>query len=227
MTTGPILYESTGEPSDRPAPKRRFPGRELAVALGVAVAVAAAGLPVGLLWSAVAPHAPLVMTPYGPTTVDAEPEQFVADDGWYVSLTLALGVLVAVAVWALLRRYRGPLMLAGLVVGGVASGVLAAWLGHRIGLAHYLDLRANAPVGTRFARPVDVRSKYVGLWFHALPRVQGAVLIEAITAGSVYALLAAFHATPDLDAQVDAQVDVQFGANGTASSDSGTGTALT
>ena len=74
---------------------------------------------------------------------------------------------------------------------------------------------------------MDVRSKYVGLWFHALPRVQGAVLIEAITAGSVYALLAAFHATPDLDAQVDAQVDVQFGANGTASSDSGTGTALT
>jgi len=188
-------------PDEKPAsPARSKLKRELLAALAVAVAVALSGLAMGPLWSAVAPHAQFVMTPYGPTTVESEPEQFVADDGWYVFLALGAGLLFAILVWLLLRRYRGVLVLAGLAVGCAAAGVLTAWLGHRIGLAHYLDLRAHAPVGTRFDRPVDVRTKYVGLWYGFLPRVQGAVLVQPVAASAVYCLLAAFHPTPDLDA---------------------------
>jgi len=200
VTIAPIEYV----PDDQPAPPdRRGLRRELLAALTVAVVLALSGFPMGWLWSAVAPHARFVMTPYGPTTVESEPEQFVADDGWYVFLALGAGMVAAIAVWLLVRRYRGVLLLAGLAVGCVAAGVLTAWLGHHIGLAHYLDLRAHAPVGTRFDRPVDVRTKYVGLWFGFLPRVQGAALVQAVAASSVYCLLAAFHPAPDLDTEPD------------------------
>jgi hypothetical protein len=197
VTAAPIEYVT----ADMPAPPPRSGlKRELLAGVAVAVIVALSGLPVGLLWSTVAPHAPFVMTPYGPTTVESEPEQFVADDGWYVFLSLGAGLVFAIAVWLLLRQYRGVLVLAGLAIGCAAAGVLMAWLGHHIGLAHYLDLRTHAPVGARFDRPVDVRTKYVGLWYGFLPRVQGAVLVQAVAASSVYCLLAAFHPTPDLDA---------------------------
>jgi uncharacterized protein DUF2567 len=198
----------TGTPSHAPAtapPSRRARLGELTAAVVVAAAVAAAGAPLALLWSAVAPHAPFVMTQYGPTTTEPEPEQFVAGDGWYVLLGLGYGVLVAVLAWALLRRYRGPVLLAGLTLGAVVAGVLTAWLGHRIGLDEYRRLLSHAAVGQRFNRPVDARTKSVGLWFGFLPRVQGVVLVPAIIAAAVYTLLAGFHPAPDLD-RGDAEV---------------------
>src|SRR5439155_23676874 len=108
-------------PDEKPAsPARSKLKRELLAALAVAVAVALSGLAMGPLWSAVAPHAPFVMTPYGPTTVESEPAQCVADDVWYGFLALGAGLPFAILVWLLLRRYRGVLVLAGLAVGCAA-----------------------------------------------------------------------------------------------------------
>jgi hypothetical protein len=171
--------------------------RESLLALAVAVVLAALGLPLGLLWRAVAPRVEFVMTELGATTVQAEPEGFVADDGWYVLITFAAGLLSAIAVWALVRR-RGPLMLLGLIVGCIAGAVLTAWLGHHIGYSHYRQLMAHAPVGTHILRPPAVRSGSVGLWFGFLPRVQGAVLVQPVAAAMAYLMLAAFHVEPDL-----------------------------
>lgn len=193
------MTDIPSEVSAAPVAPRRRRGGEIAAALSVAAVVALLGAPLALLWSAVAPHVTFVMTQYGPSTTDPEPEQFFADDGWYVLLGIGYGLLVGVLVWALLRRYRGPLMLAGLTVGAVVAGVLTAWLGHRIGLDEYHRLLSSAPVGERFNRPVDVRTRSVGLWFGFLPRVQGLVLVPAIAAAAVYTLLAGFHPTPDLD----------------------------
>src|SRR5262249_13484424 len=108
------------------------------------------------------------------------------------------GLAAAIMVWALLRRRRGPLVMFGLVVGCVVGGVLTAWIGHQIGYAHYRYLIAHATVGTHFLRPPSVRSAQVGLWHGFVPRVQGAVLVEAIAAATAYLVLAAFHAEPDL-----------------------------
>jgi hypothetical protein len=188
-------------PAPGPAPaqaRNRVAWREVLIALSVAVTLAALGLPIGLLWRAVSPKVEFVMTEAGATTVQTEPEGFVAGDGWYVLITFVAGVVAAVVVWNLLRRRRGPLIMLGLVLGCIAGGVLTAWIGHQIGYAHYRSLATHAAVGTHFFRPPSVRSGYVGLWFGFLPRVQGAVLVEAIAAATAYLVLAAFHVEPDL-----------------------------
>jgi Protein of unknown function (DUF2567) len=186
-----------------PPPRPRFGPpdgwlRELAWAAAVALLVAAFGAPLGLLWSAVTPKVEVVMTEFGPTTAQTEPEEYVAGDGWFVFLAIGVGAMLAVLVWLVARRRRGPVMIIALAVGSIGSSVIAAWLGHRIGLAEYQRLLDHAPVGRHFHRPVDVRSKDVGFWYGFLPRVQGAVLLQAAAAVALYTLLAGFHRAPDL-----------------------------
>lgn len=194
MTTA-ILDGPTPAPTPTPVRDLR---RELLISLAVAATLAAFGLPLGLLWRAVAPRVEFVMTDQGAATVQAEPEGFVAADGWFVPITFTTGLVAAIMVWALLRRRRGPLVMFGLVVGCVVGGVLTAWIGHQIGYTHYRYLIAHATVGTHFLRPPSVRSARVGLWHGFVPRAQGAVLVEAIAAATAYLVLAAFHAEPDL-----------------------------
>ena len=172
--------------------------REVLLAIGVAVVVALAGFPLGWLWSAVAPKTPVQMISDGAVLSQPEQEQMIADEGWYLFLTVLAGVLAAGLVWAFLRRYRGVPMLLGLSVGGVVSGSLAAWFGHHIGYAHFKDLAQHAPVGTNFLAPVSLRVKQVGWWHGFLPYARGDVLAMAIAVLVVYLLLAAFSAYPSL-----------------------------
>ncbi len=172
--------------------------RELLFALGVAVVVALSGFPLGWLWSAIAPWTPVQMVPDGAVLSQPEQEQMIADEGWYLFLTVLAGVLVAGLVWALLRRYRGVPMVVGLALGGVVGGSLAAWFGHHIGYAHFRQLALHAPVGTNFLAPVNLRVKQVGWWHGFLPYARGDVLAMAIAALVVYLLLAAFSSYPSL-----------------------------
>lgn len=191
----PIDQPELPEPSP---PRRRSPGLEVLFGLVVAVVVAALGAPVGLLWSWVAPKVELVQTQYGPYPVDGEPEGYFADDGWFMIIGALAGVILAVVAWVVLRRYRGAVVLAGLVVGSAAGAALAAWLGNKIGYAHYLDLVERAPVGTHILRPVKVRAGEAGLLYGVVPWVRGALLIQAIVVAVVYTGLAGFHASPTL-----------------------------
>jgi hypothetical protein len=197
VTTAAVAPDQVPDPAPSAVGGRGW-RRESLIALAVAVTLAALGLPLGLLWRALTPKVEFVMTDQGPTPLQLEPEGFVAGDGWYVLITFAAGLLAAIAVWAFVHRRRGPLMLLGLVAGCVAGGVLTAWLGRYVGYAHYRELVVHAPVGAHFLRPPSVRSGSVGLWFGFLPRVQGAVLVQATAAAMAYLLLAAFHLEPDL-----------------------------
>ena len=166
--------------------------RELFAALGVALVVALAGFPLGWLWSAVAPHTPVQMVTEGAVLSQPEQEQMIADEGWYVFLTIGAGVLAAALAWAFLRRYRGWLVALGLALGGVVGGSIAGWFGHQIGLAHFRELVAHAPVGTNFLAPVSLRVKQMGWWYHVLPYARGDVLSMAIAAILIYVLLVVF-----------------------------------
>lgn len=181
-----------------PPPPSRSPGLEALFGLIVAGAVVVLGAPVGLIWAWVAPKVELVQTAYGIYPIDGEPEGYFADDGWFMIVGAVAGIVLAVAAWLLLRRHRGPLVLLGLVIGSAGASVLAAWLGNKIGAAHYQDLIAHAPVDTHIFRPPKVRAGEGGLLFGIIPWVRGSMLVQALVAAAVYTGLAGFHASPTL-----------------------------
>jgi hypothetical protein len=191
----------TEQPSEQPAAR---PSRWLAVlvevlvCLAVAVVIAGLGAPIGLLWRAVAPRVELVQTDYGPYPMEAEPEGYIADEGWFILIAIGAGLALAVLVWFVFRRHRGALMLVALAVGSVGGSVLAAWLGNRVGLAEYERLIEQAPVGTHIFRQPRVRLADVGLYFGWIPRVRGVVLVQALVAAALYTGFAGFSYSPSL-----------------------------
>ncbi|MET7422922.1 DUF2567 domain-containing protein [Dactylosporangium sp. NPDC005555] len=198
------------EPIDQPElpkpstpPRGRSLGQEVLFGLVATVAVAALGAPVGLIWSWIAPKVELVQTQVGPYPIEGEPEGYFADDGWFMIIGAVAGILLAVTAWFVLRRYRGPFILAGLVIGSAAGAALAAWLGNKIGYAHYLDLVEHAPVDTRIFRPAKVRAGEAGLLYGVIPWVKGSLLVQALAAAVIYTCLAGFHTSPTLTWETD------------------------
>ncbi|MCU1591324.1 MAG: hypothetical protein JWP11_2580 [Frankiales bacterium] len=90
------------------------------------------GAPVGLLWSALAPHSHVAVEAGGAYIADAETEVFIAGDGWFLGMTLAVGVITGVLAWLVARR-SGPFVLVGLSVGGLLAAYVASKVGVRIG----------------------------------------------------------------------------------------------
>jgi hypothetical protein len=197
--------------ADRPYPEQPYPDYpvepvarnrswvpEALVGLAVAVVVTGLGAGLGWLWATIAPHATKVMLGDGPVYARPTDERVVADEGWYVFLTIGAGIVVAILAWVLLRRFRGPAVVLGLAAGGTGAGLLAYVTGHRIGFVHADHLLQHAPYGTLITLPVDLRAQQVGLWHGFVPYVRGDVLCLAITAVLVYLLLAGFSPYPSL-----------------------------
>ncbi|MET7393232.1 DUF2567 domain-containing protein [Dactylosporangium sp. NPDC005572] len=198
MSIAPI--EPFGPPpvDEVPARPRAGIGLEIVFALVAAAVVAVLGAPVGVLWAWLAPEVELIQTDFGPYPIEPEPEGYWADDGWFIMIAVVVGALVAVGAWLVFRRQRGPIMLAGLVVGSAGASVLAAWLGNKIGYAHYLDLVEHAPKDTHIFRPVKLRTGTSSLALGFIPWVRGTMLVQALAAAAVYTGLAGFHVSPTL-----------------------------
>ncbi len=171
-------------PGALPARSRTPVGAVLAGLVVVVGVAAGLGVPYGLLWSVLAPAIPVVKVDGGLLPADAAPEQFVAGDGWFLLLGLGFGLLAGFAAWTLGRRVRGPVAVVALAIGSTAGGVIAWWLGHRIGLAGYERALAAAPAGTALDHPPALRVKEF-VWYRGfLPNIRGVLLVEA-TARSV------------------------------------------
>ncbi|WP_203928546.1 DUF2567 domain-containing protein [Virgisporangium ochraceum] len=168
---------------------------EILAALVVAVVLTGLGAGLAYVWEAISPRTVLEMSANGAVYTQPNPEGYVAGESVYLLMTAGLGIVSAVAVWLLLRRRRGPIMLTGLAIGSVAGATLMAWLGQRIGLAEYRRLLTDAPVGTRFEIPVKVYSAIIDL---AGFKIQGAVLVQAMIAVAIYTFLAGFYPTASL-----------------------------
>jgi hypothetical protein len=168
-------------------PRRRPWRRTVVVSILTFLAVVAAGVPLGLLWSWLTPSVPVVATAQGQVVVnDPSPEEFIAADGWFTLLGFGFGVLVAVAAWLIVRRHRGPWLLLSVVLGALGAAGAAWQVGRQIGLADYERWRGAVTAGATFSRPPDL---------HA----HGALLVPAFAAVIVCTLLAGWANDPDLD----------------------------
>ncbi|MCG5451685.1 DUF2567 domain-containing protein [Micromonospora hortensis] len=191
----PAAYQSSLELRfDEP----RRPLRALAAVLGVVLALAALGVPLGLLWAALAPDTPVLKTAEGAIYAEPQPEQPIAADGWFSLLGLAFGLLVAFALWFVLRRWRGPVGLLAAVLGTLVAAPVAWQVGRRIGLAAFDRLLATAPAGQAFSKPADLRAGGVDWLLGVLPVPHGNLLLPAFGAAVMYTLLAGWSRWPGL-----------------------------
>lgn len=169
----------------RPAARRSHWPRQSEVrwAVVVVATLALVGLGAGALWIGVAPRQAFLVVKAG-EAVRARPEgeAFVADDGWYFLITLAVGVLAGILAW-LPRSGRGLLMPVALAAGGTAGAlvtwVFGEWLTPDLGRA------ALQRVGATLLYQVQLKA-------------EAAVVAEAFAAVVVYLILAGFAARDDL-----------------------------
>ena len=122
--------------SPAPLPRPRVVVRaDLLPALRVLCVVAMLGLPLGWLWSRLAPAEIVSVVAgrrageIGLTPLLGQSEHRFDAMAAFVLFGLAAGVLTGVALW-LVRSLRGPVVLIGAVLGSLA----AAWFAMRIGL---------------------------------------------------------------------------------------------
>ncbi|MGW4156131.1 DUF2567 domain-containing protein [Micromonospora chersina] len=186
-----------GEVPGVPAATRRAGGRTATVAVGVALLLTVLGAPLGLLWALVAPGTPVRMTAEGAVYATPQPEQPIAADGWFSLLAFGFGVLAAITLWVVLRRWRGPAGLVAGTLGGLGAAVVAWQVGRRIGLGTFHRLLDTAPPGTDFTKPADLRAGGID-WYGPLPVPHGNLLLAAFGVAVTYTLLAGWSRWPSL-----------------------------
>jgi hypothetical protein len=128
-------------------------------------------------------------------------EQRAGQETWFILLSIGAGILFAIIAWVALRRFRGPLMVVALAVGGIAAGWIAWRFGHNIGRGHALAEARHGKIGQVVLIPPDLRIKQagnIGLWHGWLPYLSGVLLYLAIAAIVTYLLIASFTANPTL-----------------------------
>jgi hypothetical protein len=214
------------------------PGRARTVATAglLTVAIVALGAPLGWLWSVVAPRLEVIKVEQGFLYAQTEPEQPIAADGWFAIIGAATGLVLALLAWWLLRRHRGAVVMAALLVGSLGAAMLAWWVGHKIGYSQFMTASAAAGVGDHLNAPLGLAMTHLGpqRGWRLFPTGVGAV--QALIAVFTYASLAGFSSWPDLRsapppvrfglAAPTGEGD-QFGPGLTGSSDNAMGTART
>ncbi|MEH0972926.1 DUF2567 domain-containing protein [Micromonospora sp. CPCC 205546] len=198
LPDGTGLDHATGYPLAPPAEPDLPRGRALRLVLLTVLAVTVLGVPLGLLWAALAPDTPVVKVADGAIYAEPQPEQPIAADGWFSLLGLGFGVLVALALWLLLRRVRGPVGLFAAAFGAFGAALVAWQVGRRSGLAGYERLLEGAPVGRAFEKPADLRAGGIDLVLGVLPVPHGNLLLPAFGAAVAYTLLAGWSRWPSL-----------------------------
>jgi hypothetical protein len=130
-------------------------GGAVAALLATMAASAALGLLTGLLWSAIAPRALLVVQSRGVAyVVNPETSAFIAAEGWFCLLTAAAGLVCGVAGYFIVVRRYGAVAVSGLALGGVAAALLAMWTGQQQGLAGFRSQLAASPAGVKLHEPL-------------------------------------------------------------------------
>lgn len=158
---------------------------DLPQAMRTVIALAAIGAILGIVWAAWSPPGPQAQVlGHGEFIVD-ETEAFVAADGRFLVLAVIVGLVAAVLAWTD-RAHRGPAVVGGLVLGGIAGSLLMELVGHLFGGGSFH--------GTQFPGTDVYLTARMPLSLH----MQGLLLVESVVASLVYGVLVAFAAADDL-----------------------------
>jgi hypothetical protein len=174
----PELPEPPGaaRPGDA-GPVRPFDVSPAAIGVSLAIVAGSAllGLAAGYAWSLVAPRALLVIVRHGAAgLVQSETSAFIAADAAFCLIALAGGVVIgALGYLRGVRRY-GPLPMIGVLVGALAAGLLARWIGEQPGSGTFHHLLATLPVGAHLHDSLTLgASGAIALWPLAAGLVAG------------------------------------------------------
>lgn len=137
------------------------------------------GALMGVLWSRLAPTAPLTLTDAGAVLDETASGSLIADDGWFAVLGVGLGLVTAVLGW--LRWRRSVLAVGtGLLSGSLLGGLLAWLVGGWLGPAPLHAQAATAQVGAVLHMPLTIRATAVLLVWP----ITGLITLFALVAGA-------------------------------------------
>ena len=154
--------------------------RDLRAALLIVVAMAAAGVLLGLIWAAWSPgNRPGYLLAPGAIVPD-DSEAFIGGDGRFAALTVVAGLLAPFVVW-FARIARGTAAALALTIGGLAGALLTEWTGNLVG-------------GGSTHGEVDTVLPKLPLTLH----MHGLLFAEAAAAVLVYGLCVSFAVADDL-----------------------------
>ena len=168
----------------------------------VVVGLVVLGVLLGAVWAGVAPpvHGAVALTKAGERVhvyLGNEADHFFVAAVMMVGLLVAAAVVSAVAVWQW-RSHRGPWMVVGLILGGVAAAGAATAVGAALGWLRYgaVDI-AGAPVSPehRVHYVTEAPSVFFG---HGPLQAAATLLLPAVAAALTYGAMAAAAADDDL-----------------------------
>lgn len=168
----------------RPARPRVVVKADLLPAVSLLSLIGIAGIPLGWVWSLLAPPE-RVRVFDGGQLVPLQLESWHRFDGLavFALIGMAAGVVTGVAVW-MLRERRGPVIMIAAVLGGL----LAAWLGTQMGVAF-----ANGAYAV-------TTTPAVGDVIERAPRLESMSVLVAqpLATALVYGVLAGWNGREDL-----------------------------
>jgi hypothetical protein len=146
------------------------------------------GAVLGLLWSWWSPARPGAEV-LGPTAfIPDETEAFVASDGRYLLIVTVVGLVAALVAWRWKSR-RGPVVLIGMLIGGVTGSLAMELVGHLSGGGSFTGKLYKFTDGS-----TERYTTHLPVSLHA----QGLLFVESTVAALLYGLLVAFATHDDL-----------------------------
>jgi hypothetical protein len=152
---------------------------DLLPALSLALLLAVFGLPLGWIWSRIAPPQRVGVSSNGQILPLVDETYHVWDDvAVYLLMGLAFGLVAGVAVW-LLRERRGPTVMIAAVLGALAAGWLMTKTGVSFAAGDYV-----VPAGLKVGSLFDVAPQLDTGWILLAPPLGVALVYLVLSAWS-------------------------------------------
>jgi Protein of unknown function (DUF2567) len=203
----PVPDQPVPDQPDQPQPPAGPSTRDDLVVAGVIVgALAVLGALLGLVWSAWSPPgSPAIVIGGGTFEVLGESENQIAADGRFLVIVTVVGLLAGLFAWFGRPRNRGPLVLLGLVVGGLCGAALTDLVGHLSGGGSFSGRKLGLTDGSK--QEVTLR---LPLSLH----MPGMLFVEAALAALLYGLFTAFAVHDDLGRPDPVRDELRAGRGG-------------